>query len=146
MFDPGILHLVEGSNIDRSYNALTLSVNFHRRFGRLWIYFEAIPGTAHTYIIKSLKPHHHFRPKLPITRELFITPDHTIDPPLPRLLAIHRACCLITYLSGAGDYIDRVLHDREEPSVRTDGATELGSLVGLRFHMTGTQPKALQSV
>ncbi len=131
MFDPGVLHLVEGANIDRSYNAITLTVGFHRRFGSLQIYFEAMPGVDHTYTIKSTLPFLVFRPRLPITRTLFMTPEHTIDPPMPRLLAVHRACCLILHMSGAGEYIDKVLRDREAPAVMSDGSTELGNLVSL---------------
>jgi hypothetical protein len=128
MFDPGILHLVEGTNIDRPYNAFTLSVGLHRRFGNLEVYFEAVPDTEYTYTIKSAPPFQLFRPRLPITRDLFITPHHNIEPPMPRLLAIHRACCLILHMSGAAGYIDKVLHDMDESTVRSDGTTELGSL------------------
>src|SRR6266498_142500 len=108
MFDPGIIRWIEGDNIDRPSNAVSLSVNLHRSFGSLQIYFEAVPGFENRYTIKSTESFFPFQP-LPITRELFITPDHSIDPPMPRLLAIHRACCLIMHLSGAGDYIDKVL-------------------------------------
>lgn len=131
MFDPGVLHLVEGANIDRSYNAITLTVAFHRRFGSLQIYFEATPGVDHTYTIKSTLPFLVFRPRLPIARALFKTPEHTIDPPMPRLLAIHRACCLILHMSGAGEYIDKVLRDREALAAMSDGSTELGNVVSL---------------
>src|SRR5215469_6291010 len=104
MFDPGIIHKIEGSNIDQPYNALSMSVGFHRHFGDLKVYFEAEPGFNHRYTIKTTMPRFNFQPTLPITRDLFITPDHNIDPPLPRLLALHRACCLILHLSGAGEY------------------------------------------
>lgn len=76
---------------------------------------------------------------LPITRDLFVTSDHNIDPPMSRLLAIHRACCLIMHLSGAGDYIDKVLMDMEDVNVRSDGTTELGSIISLRLHQGGEQ-------
>jgi len=131
MFDPGVSRLVEGPDIDRSYNAITLTVGFHRRFGSLQIYFEAIPGVDHKYAIKSTLPFLVFRPRLPIDRTLFITPEHTIDPPMPRLLAIHRACCLILHVSGAGEYIDKVLRDREALAAMSDGSTELGNVVSL---------------
>ena len=83
---------------------------------------------------------------LPITRELFITSDHSIDPPLPRLLAIHRACCLVMHLSGAGDYVDKVLHDMEEIGVRSNGTTELGSIINLRLHQRGAGESILESL
>ena len=139
MFDPGILHWVEGTNIDRPYNALTLSVGLHRRFGNLEVYFEAAPEMEHTYTIKCTSPFQIFRPRLPVTRELFITPHRNIEPPMPRLLAIHRACCLILHISGAGEYIDKVLRDMEESTARSDGTTELGSLVNMRLQALGQQ-------
>jgi hypothetical protein len=141
MFDPGIIRWIEGTNIDRPSNALTLSVSLHRSFGSLKIYFEAEPGFQNRYTIKTTEPFLQFRPMLPITRDLFITSDHNIDPPMPRLLAIHRACCLIMHLSGAGEYIDKVLWDMEDINVRSDGTTELGSIISLRLHQRGEQSR-----
>jgi hypothetical protein len=105
-----------GCNCTARPSQITLTVGFHRRFGSLQIYFEATPSVDHTYTIKSTLPFLVFRPRLPITRALFMTPEHTIDPPMPRLLVIHRACCLILYMSGAGEYIDKVFRDREAPA------------------------------
>jgi hypothetical protein len=51
---------------------------------------------------------------LPVTRTLYLTPDHTIDPPSLRLLAIHRAIGRNLNLSGAGDSIDHILRDMDE--------------------------------
>lgn len=70
---------------------------------------------------------------IPVTRTLFVTDTHTIDPPSPRLLAVHRAIAHILHLSGAGRYIDHVLRDMETNLVRADGSSELGLLVGLRL-------------
>lgn len=47
--------------------------------------------------------------RLPITRTLFITENHIIDSPSPRLLVIHSAIAKILHLSAAGEYIDRML-------------------------------------
>jgi hypothetical protein len=141
LFDPGILHQTEGAKIDRSYNALTLSISLHPRFGRLEVYFEAEPTEDHTYVIKSTRPFLLFHPRLPITRKLFLTPNRNIDPPMSRLFAIHRACCLILYASGAGAYIDKVLRDMEELGVKSDGTTELGSLISLKFHNLSEQTR-----
>lgn len=98
MFDPGVIHQIEGVNIDRPYNALTLTHDLHQRFGDLTIYFEPVPdaATPHTYVVKPTTSYPFFRrPKLPLTRTLFTTPDRTIDPPSSRLLAIHRACLAV---------------------------------------------------
>lgn len=134
MFDPGIIHRLEGENIDRTYNAITLSAGFHQSFGDLQVYFEAVPNFEHTYVIKCTKEYAFFRPSLPITRQLFITPERTIDPPSANLLAIHRACCLIVHMSAAGKYIEKVLRDMEQTAAKSDGTTELGTLVNLRLN------------
>jgi len=134
MFDPGVIHQIEGVNIDRPYNALTLTHDLHQRFGDLTIYFEPAPNAAalHTYIIQRTTPYPFFRrPKLPLTRTLFTTFDRTIDPPSSRLLAIHRACSLILHLSGAAEFVNKVIRDMDEGSVESDGTTELGNLVSL---------------
>ena len=70
---------------------------------------------------------------LPVTRALYLTADHGIDPPSPRLLALHRAIGHILYLSGAGGYIDDVFRKLEDRIVRHDGSTPLGELVQLRM-------------
>lgn len=97
-----------------------------------------IPGVDHTYTIKSTLPFLVFWPRLLITRALFMTPEHTIDPLMPRLLAIHRACCLILHMSGVREYINKVLRDREALVVISNGSTELGNLVSLRLYKLKT--------
>ena len=134
MFDPGIIHQVEGVNIDRPYNALTLTHDLHQRFGDLTIYFEPVPNAVapHTYFIQQTASYPFLRrPKLPLTRTLFTTLDRTIDPPSSRLLAIHRACSLILHLSGAGEFVNKIIRDMDEIAVESDGTTGLGSLVSL---------------
>lgn len=138
MFDPGVIYLIEGVNVDRTYNALTLSQCYHQDFGRLTVYFEKEPG-SHRYTIKTTEPLLPFRPALPITRDFFLTPDRSIDPPSSRLLAIHRACAIILSLSGAGEYIDKILRDMEELTVRSDGTTELGSIISLKLSQQAEQ-------
>jgi hypothetical protein len=60
------------------------------------------------------------------------------DLPDRGLLALHRACAIILGLSGAGEYIDKVL--REDEGVRQGrceelemGALNLGALVSWRL-------------
>jgi hypothetical protein len=73
------------------------------------------------------KPGHNATAKPP--RTLFTYP--TIDLPSERLLAIHYAIVHILHLSGAGEYIDRILRDMEEGIVRADGSTQLHLMVQL---------------
>ncbi|RYC58022.1 hypothetical protein CHU98_g8186 [Xylaria longipes] len=131
MFDVGVAELIQGPEIDRPRNALTLTHHFHQLFGDFQVYFEPVPDTDHTYTIRTHISEDYFfrRPKLPITRELYLTSDRTIDPPSPRLLAIHSAIACILHLSGAGEYIDKIYRDMEEHGVQADGSTPLGRFV-----------------
>lgn len=136
MFDNGIRHLIEGIDIDRPRNAITLTHDLHNLFGDFNIFFELVPSgkQSHTYRIDSFLPTNISRTLgLPLTRTLYRTSDRTIDPPSPRLLAVHRAIAHILHLSAAGEYIDRLLLDADKDGggIREDGSTDLGRLVQL---------------
>ncbi|KMO99990.1 hypothetical protein CIRG_00133 [Coccidioides immitis RMSCC 2394] len=64
---------------------------------------------------------------LPTTRTLLLSPNHTIDPPSPELLALHQAIALILDVSAAGQYIDHIIHHIEELWARSDGSSDLGA-------------------
>jgi hypothetical protein len=134
MFDPGVVHLIDGSNIDRPTNAFTLTRHYHQLFGDFEIYFERTTQTPHTYKIISTQSLVFLRdPIFPAIRTFRLTDNHIIDPPSSRLLAIHRAIALILHLSAAGGYIDNILRDLDELDVKSDGSTELGHLITLRL-------------
>ncbi|KAK4155758.1 hypothetical protein C8A00DRAFT_41683 [Chaetomidium leptoderma] len=113
---------------------LTLTHLLHSTFGDFQVFFVPVTNNQgpHTYCINSFLPPFIIRdPSLPITRTLCLAENRTIDPPSARLLAIHCAIAHILHLSGAGEYIDRILRDAEEHGIRVDGSTELGRLVKL---------------
>ncbi|KMP02204.1 hypothetical protein CISG_06189 [Coccidioides immitis RMSCC 3703] len=111
MFDPGIIHLIDGPKIDSPMNALTLTYDHHRSFGEFQIYFEPT-GKPYEYRIDSMEQIPFLRdPIFPVTRTLTLSPSHTIDPPSARLLGVHRAVAKIMKLSGAGEYIETILRD-----------------------------------
>ncbi|EKJ70355.1 hypothetical protein FPSE_09572 [Fusarium pseudograminearum CS3096] len=131
MFDAGVAYLIEGVDIDRPTNALTLAVSHHISFGDFRVYFEPV-GETHTYRIGTFR-RVGFAKNFPVTRTLFLTEDRSIDPPSARLLAVHRAIAHILHLSAAGDYIDHVLRDVDEVGIRADGSTDLSRLLKLRL-------------
>ncbi|KAK1754159.1 hypothetical protein QBC47DRAFT_385899 [Echria macrotheca] len=133
MFDYGVVDLIDGNNIDRPRNAMTVTHNLHRFFGDFEVFFEPVPGQLHTYQIRSFLPSGIIRGLLPVTRTFFLTESRSIDPPLPRLLALHRAIAHILHLSAAGAYIDKILDDMEKKAVRADGSTELSHVVSLKL-------------
>ena len=65
MFDDGVGRLIEGRDIDRPRNALTLSIDIHQGFGNFEIFFEpASAADPHTYQIQAFRPQA-FRHMLP---------------------------------------------------------------------------------
>jgi hypothetical protein len=132
MFDEGVVHLIDGTDIDHSRNAITLTHDFHQLFGGFEVYFES-QNEPHSYRIdstsKGILRHRIF----PVERSLFLTDSRTIDPPSPRLLAVHSAIAHILYLSAAGRYIDSILEDLDKGDISADGSTPLGLLATLRF-------------
>ncbi|OAA57394.1 hypothetical protein SPI_07053 [Niveomyces insectorum RCEF 264] len=142
MLDNGVAHLINGADMDRPRNALTLSAltlsaltlsaRLHEFFGAFNVYFDPVPGEPNTYRIQSfLSPLMTRSIGCPVTRTLFVTANRTIEPPSARLLAVHRAIAHILHLSGAGNYIDTVLRDMDDCVVRSDGSSDLGRIVSL---------------
>ncbi|KAI2983394.1 unnamed protein product [Aspergillus niger] len=133
MFDHGITHLIEYPKIDSPLNALTLTHDYHQLFGAFKIYFEHT-GAPYQYEIKSTEQSSFLSdPLLPVVRTLTLSPNRTIDPPSHRLLAVHRAIACIIKISGAGDYMESILRDIEEVTVKADGSTNLGLIMNLRL-------------
>ena len=137
MFDHGVLdssHSIVGTEVDGTHNALTLTHNFHRLFGDFRVFFTCLAeAQLHTYRIETFLPPIVLRDPLPVTRTLYLTETQTINPPSPRLLAIHRAITHIIHSSAAGDYIDQMLRDIEEKGIQADGSTELDCFVRLKL-------------
>jgi len=133
MFDDGVVHLIEGGDIDRPRNAITLTHDFHQLFGNFEVIFEPQDNEPHTYRIDSTRTGI-LRPRLfPVDRTLYLTDTRTIDPPSSRLLAVHSAIAHILHLSAAGRHIDRILEDLDQDEIKSDGSTELGYLASLRL-------------
>ncbi|KKZ68811.1 hypothetical protein EMCG_05600 [[Emmonsia] crescens] len=139
MFDPGVIHLIEGLNIDHPRNALTLAAEAHGYFGNFELFFDTVDDDddstdlKHTYKIHSSNYPATILFNLPVTRTLLLSLNHTIDPPSSKLLALHWAIATILHLSAAGEYINQIIHDSEQLWVRNDGSSELGHLVSLRL-------------
>ncbi|KAG5295524.1 hypothetical protein I7I50_08297 [Histoplasma capsulatum G186AR] len=129
IFDPDVIYLIEGQNIDSPKNALTLTQKYHRLFGEFEIYFEPTEN-KHEYKLNTTEERPFLRdPLFPVVRQLYLSPEHTIDPPSPQLLAVHSAVARILKLSGAGEYIENILREMEDPCVEADGSTNLERLL-----------------
>ncbi|KAH9024600.1 hypothetical protein EDB84DRAFT_1273838 [Lactarius hengduanensis] len=87
-----------GKKIHSLDNVMTLELNMHDSFDQLDMWFEAV------ITLTSVDP------RLPL--------------PNPDYLEIHAACCRVAHLSGAGEYIDKVLEDLEDSRVLSqDGSS-----------------------
>ncbi|EDN05015.1 predicted protein [Histoplasma mississippiense (nom. inval.)] len=130
IFDPDVIYLIEGQNIDSPKNALTLTQKYHRLFGEFEIYFEPTEN-KHEYKLNTTEERSFLRdPLFPVVRQLYLSPEHTIDPPSPHLLAVHSAVARILKLSGAaGEYIENILREMEDPCVEADESTNLERLL-----------------
>ena len=134
MFDDGVVHLIDGIDIDRPRNAITLTHDFHQLFGNFEVYFEPRGKQQHTYQIESIRTGILRHRIFPVDRTLFLTDTRTIDPPSRRLLAVHSAIAHILHLSAAGRHIDQILEHLDQKEVMADGSTEIGHLAALRLH------------
>ncbi|KAH0537051.1 hypothetical protein FGG08_006121 [Glutinoglossum americanum] len=117
LFHPGMEPLLNGVEIDRPFNAMTLTPDLHQAFGKLEWYLEEDSTEPHAYFFKDspgvhLPANAMMRPKNDRERVKFISADNT-DLPEPGLLRLHAACAMILGMSGAGDYIEKLLRDEE---------------------------------
>ena len=129
-FDNDIVHLINGYEIDKPGNAITLTNGIHAEFGIFEVYFEADPFRQNTYEIKTFCSIGPLSKILPKTKTL--RTHSTIDPPNPRLLALRSAIAKILHASAAGEYINKILRNMDDDMVQSDGSTALGHLVRLR--------------
>ncbi|KAL0630826.1 hypothetical protein Q9L58_010318 [Maublancomyces gigas] len=138
MFDPGVLGMLAGPEIDNPCNALLLAHDLHREFGKLHVYLEEVPDEPHSYCFKRTRGarrlRRDFNPKSEVLT--FANCEHGGLPlaPLPsrRLLKLHAACCRMLEMAGAAEYVENLLDDFEElGTLATDGSSEIGVLWGL---------------
>lgn len=131
MFNHKITHLIKYPKTDSPINTLTLIYDYHQLFSIFKIFFEPT-GNPYQYKINSTEQRSFLRdPLFPVIRTLTLSLNCTINPPSPRLLTVHHAIACIIHLSSAAEYIESILRDIEEVSVREDGLMNLGHIVKL---------------
>lgn len=147
MFDPGISTTLCGSLIDTPANAMMLVADLHDRFGRLQCYLEAQPLRG-----RNTNSFHTTRGAMPLPSSLapassvslivFRNNERTntkVDRPSPRLLALHRACCLMLAMSGAAGYVESLLRDTENLMERGTLASDGSSNTALFLRIRGVE-------
>lgn len=135
MFHPGISHVLAGDAIDSPYNAMTLAGDLHKRFGRLKWYLEPTGKSQNSYTVHAIHGQRIETWLRPPGGIVTFNASGEVPPPDPRLIALHRACCLILSMSGAGECAEDVLQDMRELSgsgvLAADGSSDLAQYYNL---------------
>jgi hypothetical protein len=71
MFDDSVVHLIKGTDIDRLYNAITLTHDLHQLWGNFEVYFKQ-SNQPHTYRIDSTRTSILRHRIFPVDRTLFL--------------------------------------------------------------------------
>jgi hypothetical protein len=151
MIAPHAVTMLGPGELDRPRNALSMVPRFHTHFGELNIVFEPASalfssggssssgtsvagddidgGCELEYTVIALDPD--LEPFLSTERIALNARHQTVETPSPLLLQIHRAAAKILHASAAGEYIERLLRDRNKGSAKADGSTNLGALVAM---------------
>lgn len=145
MFDPGISAALEGPLIDTPFNAVLLLAELHDRFGALEAYFEELDGcsdASRVYRFVFADAYDDLPPAVGVKERIeFVNCEPLGTPfselPSRRLLALHRACAMILNMSGAAEYVERLLDEAEEVRVRGTLARDGSSGIGVFMRMKG---------
>ncbi|KAH9175892.1 hypothetical protein EDB89DRAFT_1903406 [Lactarius sanguifluus] len=130
-----------GKKIHSLDNVMTLELNMHDSFDQLKMWFEAVArafsllttvietegpqeGLPNTYTMKSTDPVFLAKCKAADCKITLTSEYPDLPLPNPDYLEIHAACCRVAHLSGAGEYMDKVLEDLEDTRVLSqDGSS-----------------------
>ncbi|KAH9080585.1 hypothetical protein EDB83DRAFT_2284635 [Lactarius deliciosus] len=120
----GLPDRLTGKKIHSLDNVMTLELNMHDSFDQLDIWFEATEGpqkgSPNTYTMKATDPVFLAKCKVADRKITLTSEDPRLPLPNPDYLEIHAACCRVAHLSGAGEYMDKVLEDLEDTRVLSE--------------------------
>ncbi|KDQ09866.1 hypothetical protein BOTBODRAFT_147975 [Botryobasidium botryosum FD-172 SS1] len=128
---------LNGDDLHRTDNMMTLSLSAHTHFDQLNIWLEAVPDNPNTYTLRRANPAYLLGYPDIVT---FTTTDPELLPlPNPRYLAYHAACARIAHMSGIVEYIEQYIQDVENSdTLAADGSsadwlcTRLGRFISVR--------------
>ncbi|KIM71457.1 hypothetical protein PILCRDRAFT_93850 [Piloderma croceum F 1598] len=127
---------LNGVQIHRLSNIMTMDYFYHMHFDKLNLWFEAVLGQAHTYRICGLEE---VIQGLPAS-VTFSSHCAGLDLPDPRYLRMHAAAARVAHLLGVAAYIDDILDDLDEGQTRVmseDGSSLLAEMLGLMVNVFG---------
>ncbi|KAG8964631.1 hypothetical protein FRC05_003744 [Tulasnella sp. 425] len=119
-----ITESLNGPDIHRVENVLTMCFSAHDLFDNLELWFEAT-GDPNTYKICSNDPRNFDLVLPPIPPQVTLqSTNPSIPLPNSHFLRIHAACARIAHLSGAAEYWETILEEWEERAVlASDGGS-----------------------
>jgi hypothetical protein len=126
-----------GDGIHSLDNVMTLEYDIHAWFDELKLWFEAVVSGLQSVspCSECLQDDKENTYNICVTKERilgqfqvnpieFTSADPDLPLPNPTYLKIHAACCRVAHLSGAGEYMDKVLEDVEDMGVLSkDGSS-----------------------
>ncbi|KAG8906721.1 hypothetical protein FRB99_006319 [Tulasnella sp. 403] len=115
---------LDGYDINRLENVLTLNITAHHLFGALYIWLKPIPDRPNCYEIGRVPKLDRLVPELLLPAGTVIeltTPDEANLPlPDPRYLALHAACAQIANVSGVAEYLKELVEELEDRAVLSE--------------------------
>ncbi|KAJ5734493.1 hypothetical protein N7493_003279 [Penicillium malachiteum] len=123
-----ILELInfKREDINNAKNAMTMSGNLHRHFGRFDFSFEAT-AQPNRYRIQNYRPR--MATELPQT-VTFSSYDQRYELPSPDLLKVHAIIARIFHVCGAAEQIEKALCDLgAHRLLARDGSTDISSML-----------------
>ncbi|KAG9044207.1 hypothetical protein FS837_008621 [Tulasnella sp. UAMH 9824] len=131
---------LNGRDIHRVENVLTMCTSAHKLFDQLKLWFEAT-DVPNTYSICTNNKGNFVLVNPPVPPQVtFESTDPSIPLPNSHHLRIHAACAKVAHLSGAAEYFETILNEWEErPVLASDG----GSADMLSFLLARALPRLL---
>ncbi|GBE88143.1 hypothetical protein SCP_1203730 [Sparassis crispa] len=128
---------LNGAKIHRLENVMTLEPSVHRSFDALEIWF-IVTKTKNKYKLEGRSDLYLRQLPNDVT---FTTIDPELLPvPSPDYLALHAACAKVAHLSGAAEYINKVLRDLEEMPVLSEDGSSARLLEDALLHASSRSP------
>ncbi|KAB5588436.1 HNH endonuclease [Ceratobasidium theobromae] len=108
---------LRGIGIHHLRNIMTLRDDIHTNFDALRIWLEPVEGQEHQYRLGRRFPFAY--PDLPDVHN-FVTAREELSLPDRRYLALHAACAKVVHMSGAAEFIDKLLRGAEDTKVLSE--------------------------
>ncbi|KDQ15346.1 hypothetical protein BOTBODRAFT_173840 [Botryobasidium botryosum FD-172 SS1] len=128
---------INGADINRLENVITLTSDLHSYFENLYIWLEPVQDSINTY-------HFGCVPKIAATLAkeslnsgdliTLTSTDTRLHLPDSRLLGLHAACAKVTHASGAAEVIDQILWDLEEARVLSEDGSS-SDVLSVAFYL-----------